>query len=146
MRSRVPDFNKIFTYKSISRKGSIFERILTGPTLFLLLWVCFSTKSLSAPRDKLAIGVFLQSSFSSSLWSPILSCPSRYLEYQDKLNMLACFQRAPVHQDKIVSKTRMLFDNILQLFQSRSPWPSINSDPTVFVLEPTISIGGVLPE
>ena len=146
MRSRVPDFNKIFTYKTVSRKGSIFERILTGSTLFLLLWVCFSTKSLSAPRDKLAIGVFLQSSFSSSLWSPILSCPSRYLEYQDKLNMLACFQRAPVHQDKIVSKTRMLFDNILQLFQSRSPWPGINSDPTVFVLEPIISIGGVLPE
>jgi len=39
----------------------------------------------------------------------------------------------------------MLFDYILQLFQSRSPWPGINSDPTVFVLEPIISIGGVLP-
>ena len=146
MRSRVPDFNKIFTYKTVSRKGSTFEGILTGSTLFLLLWVCFSTKSLSAPREKLAIGVFLQSSFSSSLWSPILSCPSRYLKYQNKFNILACFQRTPVHQDKIVSKTRMLFDYILQLFQSRSPWPGINRDPTVFVLEPIISICSVLPE
>ena len=99
-RAGIPCTHRSLVGANIKSKVPAFKGIFTGSSLFLPLSTCFSTKSLSAPSEKLAIGVFLQSSFSSSLWSPILSWPSRYLKQHincNKAQLLYLFTRTKLY-------------------------------------------------
>ena len=69
----------------MSKSIPSLRMILTSSIPFFFLFWCLKIKSLSAPKVRLAMGTLGSSSFSSSLWSPILSFPSLYLLTRTKL-------------------------------------------------------------
>ena len=64
----------------ISSSNPFVSTSFSSWIFLVFLSPCRNIKSLSAPSVRLAIGDSRQSSFSSSLWNPILSFPSLYLD------------------------------------------------------------------
>ena len=54
-------------------------------------------------------------------------------------------QLIPVYKDKVIFEPRVLLNNFLQMFEGRAPRFGRNCDSTVFVLQPIVSIGCMLP-